>query len=269
MSGSSSGALPRLAREALADALRRRIVPVIVALAVLSLLFVDTCTSCSPTVVRDGEPVSLPEIAGFGGLLVAVLLGLWSMVLAGVLASDHLAEPLSDGSAELVLARPVPRGVFVLSRWLGTCALAGATALVLLAATAALLHARQGLPLAPMLPAAGACLAGLATVAALAMAASLWLPRTLTALLAFAAVWSVAAANLAGQLAAELTGLPGWIDRLGPPLASGIARPLSGWIEPAAVVRGDPLELGLRAGVWLLGAVALLVLAFRRVELPR
>ena len=36
-----------LAREALADATRRRIVPLIAAMALLSLFFVNTCTSCS------------------------------------------------------------------------------------------------------------------------------------------------------------------------------------------------------------------------------
>ena len=80
-----------LAAEALSDALRRRIVPAIAALAVLSLFFVDGCTSCTPTVTQDGEAIARPQIAGTGGLLMMVLVGLWTAVLAGVLAADHLA----------------------------------------------------------------------------------------------------------------------------------------------------------------------------------
>ena len=108
-----------LAVEAVADAVRRRIVPVIIVLAIVSLFFIDSCTSCSPSITQDGEQIELAQLAGYAGLISVVSLGLWTLVLAGVLASDHLAEPLADGSATLVLSRPVSRDVFALTRLAG------------------------------------------------------------------------------------------------------------------------------------------------------
>jgi ABC-type transport system involved in multi-copper enzyme maturation permease subunit len=258
----------RLTREALADALRRRIVPVVAVLAVLSLFVVESCTSCSPAATRDGQPIEAAQLVGFGALVGAVLLGLWAIVLAGVLASDHLAEPLADGSAELVLARPVSRGVFALSRLAGAWALAGSAAAVLLAAQAALLHLRQGLPLAPAALALLACLAGAATVAALAMTASLWLPRVVTALAVLALVGLVGAVNVAARMGIALRGVPAWIDAVGPPLASAPMAALAPWVASEDPSAGG-LALALRSLAWLASSVALLVWSFRRVELGR
>jgi ABC-type transport system involved in multi-copper enzyme maturation permease subunit len=220
-------------------------------------------------VTRDGQPVEVSQLVGLGGLLGAVLLGLWAMVLAGVLASDHLTEPLADGSAELVLARPVSRSAFALSRLAGTLALAGGAAVVLLSAQAALLHVRQGLALAPAGAALLACLAGAATVAALAMTASLWLPRAVTALAALALVGLVAAANGAARLGVGLRGVPAWVDAAGPPLASAMIAALSPWLEPGTGVPGVGIELTLRALAWLAGSAALLLWSFHRIELGR
>jgi hypothetical protein len=257
-----------LAAEAIADATRRRIVPVIALLALFSLLFVESCTSCSPTLMRDGELVELPQVAGFGGLLISVILGLWTVVLAGVLASDHLAEPLTDGSAELSLARPVSRGAFALSRLAGALALACATGALLLFGSAVLLHARQGLALGPVLGAFLVCVAGAATVAGLAMTASLVLPRSVTALAVFGFVWAIAAINALAQFGTELTGVAGLVDRFGPPLATAMIVALGSWIEPTAT-RGEPLELALRSLVWAGASVLLLLRVFRRIELGR
>jgi ABC-type transport system involved in multi-copper enzyme maturation permease subunit len=259
----------RLTREALADALRRRIVPVVAVLAVISLFVVESCTSCSPSATRDGQPIQAAELVGFGAVVGAVLLGLWAMVLAGVLASDHLAEPLADGSAELVLARPVSRGVFALSRLAGAWALAGGTAAILLGAQAALLHVRQGLALAPAGIALLACLAGAATVAALAMTASLWLPRVVTALAVLALVGLLGAVNLAAQLGAELNGFPAWLDAAGPPLATTLLAALAPWVESATPGATSGLALALRSLAWLAGSAGLLVWSFRRIEIGR
>lgn len=264
--------LAALARESLADATRRRVVPVVAVLALLSLLFVDTCTSCRPTVLVNGETLDSLRVAervgGFGGLLVTVLLGLWTLVLAGVLASDHLAEPIADGGANLVLARPVSRGLFALSRLAGALGLAWGTGCVLLLGSGLLLHARQGLPFGPACAALGACALGATSVAALAMAASLALPRALIALLVLGAVFGVASLNAASQLGAELGGLAGLVDRAGPPLASSMIVALGAWIEPS-VPRGDGLALLLRSLAWAAGSIAVLMHAFRRVELGR
>ena len=83
-------ALRWLAAEAFSDAVRRRIVPVICVIALLSLLFVDSCTGCAPSVRgADGELVDLPELAGLSGMLMFGTLSLWIAVLAGVLASPQ------------------------------------------------------------------------------------------------------------------------------------------------------------------------------------
>ncbi len=256
-----------LTREALADAVRRRIAGVVAAFALLSLFFVDACTSCSPTVTSQGEEVALQQIAGASGLAVALVLSLWAMVLGGILASDHLAEPLQDGSAVLLLARPVPRGTYALTRLAGAWLLAAATAALLLFTSAALLRLRQELPAAPMLGAWLACLAAAWTVGALAMTASLWLPRAVTALMVFGGVWLLAGLETAARLGADLSGAAWVLDRFGPPLASGILIALASWLEPAAQIHGSAAEVSVRALLWSLASAALLVLSFRRIEL--
>ena len=256
-----------LAREALSDALRRRLVLAVAVASLLSLQMVDSCTSCgSATLVRNGQTVELPDVAGFGALAVMVSCALWTLLLAGFLASDHLAEPLQDGSASLLLARPVGRGHFALARLAGALAIALASGALLLLATGALLHARQGLPWWPVLPAFAACAAGASTVGALAMLASLYLPRVATVLLVMMGVAGVAAVNLAGLFGAELSGLPAAIERFGPPLVSSVALALREWIAPTSIP-GDAQLLALRQIAWMLASAALLVHGFQRVEL--
>lgn len=257
-----------LAREALADAFRRRIVPAICVLALLSLFFVDNCTGCAAVVTQDGQPTGIP-FAAAGGLAVMVLLALWTVVLAGVLASDHLAEPLADGSADLLLARPVSRGIYALARLAGAWALAGITGAGLLLATALLLQARQGLPPGPALAAVGICLVNAATVAALAMALSLALGRTLTALAVFAFVWGLAGAELAQLFPVEIAGWVRVVVGVGPPLTAGTIVPLEAWLGPEVQFDATALTVGARALVWAIASAGLLVLAFRRRELGR
>ena len=256
-----------LAREALADAIRRRLVLVIAVACLLSLQAVETCTSCgSATLVRDGQKIELPDVAGFGALAVMVVCSLWTLLLAGFLASDHLAEPLEDGSAALLLARPVGRGHFALARLAGALAIALAAGALLLLATGSLFHARQGLPWWPALPAFAACAASAFTVGALAMLASLYLPRVATILLVMMGVAGVAAVNVAGLFGAELGGLASVVQQFGPPLVSPVALALREWIAPTAVP-GDALPLALRQIAWMLASAAALVHAFRRVDL--
>lgn len=255
-----------LAWEALADALRRRIVPVICVLALFSLLVVDRCAGCAPVVTQDGQPLQLP-IAAAGGLVVMVLLALWTVLLAGVLASDHLAEPLADGSANLLLARPISRGSYALARLAGAWALAGGAGAGLLLVTALLLQARQGLPPGPAFAAVGLCLANAATLGALAMALSLALGRTLTTLVVFAFVWGLAAAELAQLFRVSLAGWLRVAVEAGPPLAAGTIVPLAAWLGPEPRFEGTLLGVALRALVWAVASAGLLVLAFRRREL--
>lgn len=256
-----------LAVEAVVDAGRRRIVAVIAVASLLSLMLVDRCTSCGAgAIVINGQPAELPEVAGWSGMVLFVALGLWVLVLAGVLAADHLAETLGDGTAALALSRPVSRASFALARLAGALAVACAAGAALLGGTAWLLHVRSGLALAPVAWGAAACFVGALAVGALAMSASLRLPRMASAMLAVAGVGAVAAANFLSLLGAELGGLFGALDRFGPPLASAMVAGLAPWIEPVAV-RGDPVELGLRLAAWAAGAAALLVVGFARTEL--
>lgn len=197
-----------------------------------------------------------------------LVLGLWTLILAGVLASDHLAEALEDGSATLSLARPVSRDSFALARLFGAVAIAVATGGVLLLVTALLLNARHGLAFDAAFVCLLASALGATCVGGLSMAASLFLPRAIVALLAFVGVSVIAGLQTASQLGMELTGLVGVVERYGPPLVTAMAVALGPWIEPTAV-QGEPLETAIRAFSWAGGGAALLALAFRRVELGR
>ncbi len=256
-----------LAREALGDALRRRVVLVIAVASLLSLQLVNSCTSCgTASFTHNGQPVAAPDMAGMGALAVAFACTLWTLILAGALAADHLSEPLDDGSAALVLARPVSRATFALARLAGVLAIALISGAVLLGGAGILLHARQGLALTPLLGAFAATAAGAVTVGALAMAASISAPRIATLLAVLMSVVGIAAVNVAGLFGASFGGLATLIDAYGPPFVSSVAFALSDWIAPT-VVRGNAVAFALRHLVWLSASVALLIHAFRRIEI--
>jgi ABC-type transport system involved in multi-copper enzyme maturation permease subunit len=254
-----------LAREAIADALRRRIAAAVALAALVSVAMLESCTSCSPSVTMNGELRELSELAGPAGLGAFVVLGLWVIALAGVLAADHLQSTLDDGSALLALARPISRDSFALSRLAGVLGLSFSAGLVMLGSAAALLATRSGLPVTPALAAGAACALGCVAVAALAMTASLALPRAATLLLVIGGVWLSAFANALGSFA-EIGGWLGALDRLGPPLASAMALALAPWLEGVAI-SGDPVRIYARLTVWAIAGVLALIYAFRRVEL--
>ena len=256
-----------LAAEAFSDAFRRRVVPAIAALALLSLFFVDTCTSCSPTIVSDGQPVSVPEIASAGGLAMVILLGLWTLVLAGVLAADHLVEPLKDGSAPLLLSRPISRASYALARLAGAWAMAAFVGLVVVGAAGLMLHVRQDLGGGPSAAALAFILVNALCVAALAMALSLWLGSTLTSLVVLAAVWGLASIEVALQLGGEPSGVIGVLARFGPPVVAGPLVALSSWLGSDAPSGLDPGWIAIRALAWAVGSAVALCAAFRRLEL--
>ncbi len=89
-----------LTAEAFRDAMRRRIVPVIAVMSLLSLLAVDSCTSCGGTtqIVQQGDRLPLTEVSGWAGMVIFTVLSLWMMLLGGLLASDHLAETVSEST---------------------------------------------------------------------------------------------------------------------------------------------------------------------------
>jgi hypothetical protein len=267
MRPSSLKQLRILTGEAIRDAVRRRIVAAIAVVSLLSLMLVDTCTSCSGgEVVINGEVREMARIAGWTGTITFAVLGLWSIVLAGVLASDHLAQTFTDGSATLALARPVGRGTFALARLAGSLVIAVATGAILLGGTALFLGARSNLPTGPALAAGVACAVGAVTLAALAMTASLYLPRIATVLLVFAATGATTLANLLAMFRDSSDGVMGAIDLFGPPLCSSIVVALSPWIHEVGLP-GSPEEIAARHALWAAASVALLVAVFRRVEI--
>lgn len=253
--------------DALRDALQRRVVPVLVALCVLSLLAIDSCTSCAPAQIQiNGVPQQLEGLPGGMGLLTLVVLGLWVISLAGILCADHLRNTLEEGYATLALARPVGRSSYAFARLAGALGVALSVGAVLLAAASYLIGARAGLPLPPVLGTALACALGALTLGALSMCLSLHLPRLPTVMLVFAAVGLVTISNLVGVTQFDSGGWLSAIDRFGPPLAAGLAAPLQVWLPPE-YARLDTGSLLLRLLAWSAIALFQLGLEFRRLEI--
>ena len=255
-----------LAREALADALRRRIALAVGFAALVSIAMLQSCTSCTSSMSVNGEARDVSEVVkGVAGVGTFVMIGLWMIALSGLLAADHLRSTLEDGSALLSLARPISRDAFALARLGGVLFLTYGAALLVLGAAAWLLAARSNLPLLPALWAGAACALGCICIGALAMAASLALPRAATLLLVLVGVFLIAIANSVG-IFSESSGWLGVLDRIGPPLGSTMALALGPWVQEGAL-KGDLLPLFLRLGAWTVAALGALVLGFRRLEL--
>jgi ABC-type transport system involved in multi-copper enzyme maturation permease subunit len=268
MRPSATAVFCALAGEAFRDAMRRRIVPVIAVFALLSLLAVDSCTSCagSSQVVQNGEQVSVDDISGWAGMLIFTMLSLWTMVLAGLLASDHLAETVLDGSANLILARPVRRSEFVLARLAGALGIAYVTGAVVLTVSAYLLHLRNGVSLEAAIWAGLACAAGALVVAALAMTLSLLLARIATAMMVLcfvAAITLINAFTLGGMSLGELGSI---LQHITPPLCTALVLALEPWIA-LDFSHVDPTIVALKLAFWVIASVLILLATFRRREL--
>ncbi|MAE94085.1 MAG: hypothetical protein CL910_05440 [Deltaproteobacteria bacterium] len=253
--------------EAIQDAVRRRIVFAIAAMGILSMMVVDSCSSCSTgSLTVNEEAQDLIEVAGYTASITFTTLGLWIVTLAGVLGADHLTQTLEDGTAPLCLARPVSREVFALSRLCGTLGIVAITGLVLLGGTAFLFATRNGLPLGPAVEATAACGLGALAVGALAMTASLFLPRLATWLLVVSLVGVIALAGGFSAAPLEQEGWLSWVGRFGPPLASSMAAALGPWMDEITLPWG-PFELWPRLLAWDVVALAGLTWAFRRREI--
>ncbi len=272
MSPSALTSFRLLSGEAFRDALRRRIVLVIAALSMLTLMMIDSCSGC--TLSQDSTGAAA-DPARFGALVGVMMLGslcVWIPLLAGILAADPLSRSLSDGSAALWLARPVSRESYVLAQLVGALGIALVAGAILLGCAALLLALRQGFPPSPVLLAAGMSGLNAVALASLAMIASLWLPRAVVSLLALVMIGTISGLELLALFGVELEGLAGFVVSVGPPLVSGPVVVLAGWVQdiPAGVSAVDPANLSglwLRALVWSsLGVLALCVL-FRRLEI--
>ncbi len=259
-------ALRLLTVEAVRDAARRRVVLAVLVLCFLCLTTLDRCTSCNASIDLRGDIAQSVDVLGWAGMAVFCVLALWTVTLAGLLASDHLSESLDDGSARLVLARPVARDTFALSRLAGSLLVSLAAAVIVLGGASFFLSTRNALPLAPAVVATVACILSAIAVASLAMTASLYLPRIATMLFVITVVTGFSLLNLASLSGIELRGLYGVLDQLGPPLASSIAVALAPW-SGRIPENADVLSVALRLVLWAAGGVALLVSSFRRYEI--
>jgi ABC-type transport system involved in multi-copper enzyme maturation permease subunit len=259
-----------LVTEAFRDAMRRRIVPVIVVMSLLSLMAVDSVTSCSGTtqIVAQGEQVPGNDfgVSGFAGTVIFTLLSMWMILLAGLLASDHLAETISDGSANLVLARPVRRAEFASARLMGALGIAYVTGAVVLTTSAYLLHFRHGVSLGPVVWAGLAAVVGAQVVGAVAMALSLVLTRVATVLGVLAFMGVIAFVNSLTLFGVELEGAARVLQHLTPPLATAVVLALGPWLAPNAP-DVDLIVVCLKLAVWAVASMALLLAVFRRVEI--
>jgi len=256
-----------LAVDALRDALGRRIVPVLVVICILSIMTLDSCTSCAPPQIEvNGAPQTLEGLPGGMGLITVVVLGLWVIILAGVLSADHLRNTLEEGYASLALARPVSRTSYAFARLAGSLGVALGVGALLLCAASYLVAARAGLPLGPVLGCALACVLGAITVGALSMTLSLHLPRLPSVLLVFASVGVITLANVLGATRVDPGGWLSAIDHWGPPLAAGLAAPLQDWLPPGYTqLESGPLFLRLL--LWSAIALFQLGFEFRRLEI--
>ncbi|HTY18545.1 MAG TPA: hypothetical protein VMH82_12530 [Myxococcota bacterium] len=265
-------AFAALAAEAFRDGLRRRFAFAIALFLLAAGMGAESCTSLGSASFSVNQHALPPEVlAGFVAPLLLSWQALAVLVITGVIAADHLARPLAEGSASLWLARPVSRDTFAAARLAGALCIGLGAGVLLLGTSAALVVARQHLAVGPALAAAGATALGALAVGALAMAASLALGRSAVLLLVIGGVPSIALANavvLMGQLLhpdLEVGGVLGAIDRFGPPLGTAVFAAVAPWNPHVDATGALGPALG-RLAVWALGATALLALAFRHTE---
>lgn len=255
-----------LAREGLRDAARRRVVPAVVGLCLLTLAMVNSCTRCSPVVESNGGQLETLAVFGWAGVVTVGILALWCVILAGLVAADHLSSTLEDGSALLVLSRPLSRRTFASARLAGSLIISVAAAFFLLGGAGLLLSIRGGLPLLPAFLAIGATVVNCVAVAALAMVSSLYLPRLVTFLLVIGGTTSVAMANLMSASGMDLGSVFVLLDEMGPPVLSAIVLALSGW--SGQPIDGDAgLSVAARLLIWSAGSVSTLLFLFDQREL--
>lgn len=265
-------AFAALTLEAVRDAARRRGLVAAVLASALAAIAIQRCGRCDASIARQGEALgpSADELGAISAIATCGLIALWSYAIAALLASDGLATSLEDGSAESLLSRPVSRDALVLARLAGIwlAAMAIGASLVALAAGIAAVH--RGL--APV-PALGA-VAGLGTsawcIAAVAMVASLSLPRAATLLLLGILALSAAWIDITALVVPAESGFtPGPVAQWGPAWLAAPVSALAPWLTETPRWWPPPPWPLLRSGAWAALATAVLVWRFRRVDLPR
>jgi ABC-type transport system involved in multi-copper enzyme maturation permease subunit len=257
-----------LSGDALRDALRNRVGLFALACALLVGLFADRCTGFDTgAIVLNGQAYDLRDGARLVGPVVFGSCSVLLLFVAGFLASDGLARPISDGTVSLWLARPVSRAVYALSRLSGTLALALVAGASVLLGVVALLHLRLGLDTGPGIVGVAIFVADAWVVASLAMTLGLFLPRVVALTLVVLAVQLVVSSNVLAVLMSNGDGGVSVLERFGPPLGTALLYALAPWFSASASA-GEWTDVLMRLAVWAVGTSALLIVLFRRLELP-
>jgi hypothetical protein len=261
-----------LAVQAARDALRRPLALAVLVVLAAALQAADACSGVGQVDLTWGErPLDRSIAAGLVAPLLFAFQGVAVVVIAGLLAADHLARPLAEGSAALWLARPVSRAAYAGARLAGALAVALGAGALLLGGTTALLALRHQVALVPAAAGALAVALGAVVTAALAMTASLALGRVAVWILVVVGVPLQAFANamvLGVALFRPDVDVPffGAIDRFGPPLGTALLAGLAPW-NPHVDATGALVPALLRLSAWALAGVAFLLLAFRQLEI--
>ena len=257
-----------LVLESLQDAARRRIVPAILVLCFLTLVSINSCTTCNAEITTNNLQAPPVDIFGWVGVSVLGVLAVWSLILAGMLASDHLSASLEDGSGLLILTRPVSRKQFALARLFGTLLITWSAVIVMMGGASFMLSLRGDLSLWPALIALAATLVNCVSIAALAMFISLFLPRIVTFLCVVGFVGWTAIANLMSASGMTLGLWSDVLDRFGPPILSSVIIPLAAW-SGQAIESVSVTEIVFRLGLWLFASLSSLLFFFAQQELSR
>ena len=115
-------AILTIARVTFSEALRRRILLVLIGLSVVSVVLTTAGVERLVSLARaDGETSELEIQVGVSQILILVAF-MFSFVLAmtaAFLAAPAIAADLESGVAHAVLARPIRRADLVIGRWIG------------------------------------------------------------------------------------------------------------------------------------------------------
>ena len=261
-------------REALLDALRRKLVFAIASASILSLFVLNTCAGAAPVIQTPSGAQEGTAAQAILAIALLTIVGLWVVTLAGLLAADHLTQAIEDGHATAALARPVRRHEFAFARLAGSLTITLAAGALLLGMTSFWVATRSDLGAAPALLASAACAVACITVGALSMAASLALPRIAVWFLVFGLVFFTTLGTGLNQFMPVAEGesvtwvgaLARVLDQVGPPIASAMLRALAPW-GPAAQLPSDFAAVFARGLVWAAASLGVLAAAFRRIEL--
>lgn len=265
---SSARTVALLAVDAVRDGVRNRVGLFALAFALCVGLFADRCTSFDAgTVLLNGREFDVHEGARLMGPFVFGSCALLLVLVAGFVACDALARPLSEGTANLWLSRPVGRASYALSRLAGALGLSLAAGAAVLLVVAVLLHMRLGLDPWPAIAGVAVFAADAWVVAAVAMTLALALPRVVALGAVVLSLQMIVFTNGIHTVASVSGGLLGGIERYGPPLGTALIYALAPWFSDG-VSAADWLSVAARLVAWGAGSTALLVLLFRRIDLP-